>query len=693
MTASGAASSRAEVRSRTVTRDVLTVAGFAVAYLATSFLSRLALIPGSTISMVWPGAGVAAMWVLVRAGAPGRWVTYALIVVLTMMVVALSGGSPVATVTSGIANAVQTAVFAGAMRATCPTIWFSRGTRPLERPQLWWFALAAVAAPLVSSPLVQIDSLTSGGGWRWDLTAMWIARNTGSILVLIPAGLVLGGFLARRRAGAARRRFAEIGWAVRSRPGEWIFVLLLSPLVHVLWFLTVGDLAVVFPLVALAVWAGTRLPTGLASVHAGVVACVVLGITAWGFGPFQHSGSAVIEVTIAQLYTILMCLIGLALALDRDARASLSTELRAARDEARAEAQRLETIIESVQHGIRVVDRTGGLLVRNTAASRLLLGLDGTDVPGVRETVPGAETRVRFRTLDGEPVPPEKLPYRRALAGEEIRDLDLFVRPEGRGERIVSFTTSRLPDTAGAGVVTVMRDVTAEREELRRAARVQAGLLPRVVPDLPGWDLAARFRPAGTVGGDFYDWEGLPGGVVLTLADVMGKGAGAAILAATTRSLLRAHGGDRDVAATLAATDRSMATDLENAGAFVTCFRSWVDATTGEVSYSDAGHGLAAILSPTCAARRLVANGLPLGISPDEPRLTGTDRIAPGEMLLIFSDGVLDAFDGELERAWQDLPWDLRAGDAVDAIMEAASRGVVDDDLTIVALRRHQSPD
>ena len=689
MTTTDTATTLEVVRRRAFSAGVPIVVGFAVAYVVMSLLSRLALVPGSNVSMVWPGAGVAAMWVLARAAAPASWVTYVLISLLTMLVVFLTGGTPVGTVMSGIANAAQAAVFAGIMRLKCPEIWFSGGTRALERSNLWWFALAAFTAPAVTSPLVQVESFTRGDGWDWALMAMWIARNTGSIMVLLPFALVIGGWLLRRKTGTARRRFADLGWSVRSTPTEWITVLVLSPIVHILWFLVITDTAVVFPLIALACWAGTRLPTGLASLHAGMVSCWVLAMTSWGLGPFEESGSPLLQVTIAQLYTIIVCLIGLALALDRDARALLSGDLRLARDDARAEAARLETIIESVQDGIRVVDRDGNLVVRNPAAARLLLGTTGYEGIHLREPIPGSEMRVTMRTLDGEPVPAERLPYRRALAGEEVRDLDLFVRSGAGEERILSFTTSRLPESAGAGVVTVMRDVTAEREELRRAARVQAGLLPQTLPDLPGWDLAARFRPAGSVGGDFYDWEELPGGLVLTLADVMGKGAGAAILAATTRSLLRAHGGHGDVARTLAATDRSMATDLENAGAFVTCFRSSVDGATGEIEYSDAGHGLSVILSPDCGSRRLVANGLPLGIAPDEPRSTGTDRIAPGEMLLIVSDGVLDAFEGELERAWADLPWDLRAGDAVDAIMEAACRGEVGDDLTVVALRRH----
>ena len=109
MAVSESTTTRAVPPPRTLTRGTLMVAAFAVAYLVCSLLSRLALVPGSNISMVWPGAGVAAMWVLARAEAPARWLNYVLIGLLTMLVVALTGGTPLATFASGLANSVQAA--------------------------------------------------------------------------------------------------------------------------------------------------------------------------------------------------------------------------------------------------------------------------------------------------------------------------------------------------------------------------------------------------------------------------------------------------------------------------------------------------------------------------------------------------------------------------------------------------------
>jgi serine phosphatase RsbU (regulator of sigma subunit) len=290
-------------------------------------------------------------------------------------------------------------------------------------------------------------------------------------------------------------------------------------------------------------------------------------------------------------------------------------------------------------------------------------------------------------------VPDAELPFRRALAGEEVRDLDLLVRVPGTPEpRIVTFSSSPIPDASGGGVVTVLRDVTAERTELRRAAQVQASLLPARGLDVPGFDLAARFVPAGSVGGDFYDWQSLPDGLVLTLADVMGKGTAAAILAATTRSVLHAQPSLHDVAGTLAATERAMDADLVNAGAFVTMFRAYVDVADGSVSYTDAGHGLSLIVGADGSARRLSATGLPLGIAPGPARTSAQARLRPGDLLVTFSDGVLDALGGSL----QDLDQVRRvvrgtrsAEEAADAVLSLVrDTRQPEDDLTVVTLLR-----
>lgn len=674
-------------------RSAGVLTGWAAGYALAAVLGRSTLLPDSGVSMVWPAAGFSVLWVIARARGGRLTVDVVLIGLLTSVVVAVTGATPSGALTAGLAAIVQAAVCSAVIARLCPRIWRGRGQRTIERAELWWFFSAAVAGPLVSAPLIGINGVVSGTGWQWEVILLWLARNTGSIILIVPLGLVIGAALRRRRAAARDAAPAPRGAAgVRSRPAEWGAVLVVSPALHAAWFLMFSDLAVVFPLLTLACWAGVRLPTALVTVHSALVASVVVTVTASGAGPFLDMGHPTTAIAIAQLYVGLVCVIGLALALDRDDRAKLSVALARARDSAQAQADLYGTIVDTMGEGVRAVDRDGRVLVRNAAASRLLLG----NRPGGAGGEDGAELDLRgIRNIDGSPLAPEDYPFRRSLAGHEVRDLDLLVRPggslEAADERIVSFTAARLPSTAGGGVVTVLRDVTLERQELHRAAQVQASLLPTETPQLPGYEVAARFVPAGSVGGDFYDWHEVDGGVVLTLADVMGKGPGAAILAATTRSLLRAHGGDADVVRPLVDTEEGMSRDLENISAFVTVFRAFVHAPSGQIRYSDAGHGLSAIVAPDGQVRRLLANGLPLGIAPGEPRSAETEHLEPGEVLLVVSDGVLDALGGsaeDLEPVWATAARASSAADAVEAAVALVSGRELDDDVTVLALRR-----
>ncbi|MEL5990111.1 SpoIIE family protein phosphatase [Microbacterium phosphatis] len=669
--------------------DVVKIAAFAVAYVVTAVAGRLTLLPDSGISTVWPAAAVSVLWVITRAGRAWFALDYALIAVLTIVVVLATGGTTILAVSGGLAATVQTIVCAGVIWYGCRRVWRERGSSPRTRKELWWFIAAAVAGPLVSSPLLEVESLMSGRAWNWSIVLLWLGRNVVSILALCPLGFGIADWIRQRRAGIAPHSLASLGWSVNAHPIEWIALLILVPGVYGFWFTALEHYNVVFPLLALACWSGVRLPRSIVMLQGVLVTIVIVVLTARGRGPFGDVGDATTQVAAAQLYVVLVIVIALALAAERDSRELLVRELATARGNAESQASLFETIIDTITEGVRVVRPDGSTIVRNRAADRLLFGPDTTaaETPVVSDLAHVRDPEGRRLEGDHRALF-EHLPERGSIVTE------LLVHPPGMSsERVVTFTATRLPAPA-EGVVTVLRDVTAEHAELRRAAQVQAGLLPTGSPHVPGYDLAARFVPAGSVGGDFYDWYSIDHGVVITLADVMGKGMGAAILAATTRSLLRAHGGGEDVVQPLIEAERGMARDLDKTGAFVTAFRSFVHAPTGEVAYVDAGHGLSAVLTHDGAARRLESNGLPLGVAPDEMRTAAREKLEPGDVLLVVSDGVLDAIGGsvdDLADLWAELPRDVPAADVVEAVVQRAAAGEMDDDLTVLALRR--SPD
>ncbi len=682
--------------------DLAMIGGFALLYAAAGLVGRTTVLAGGNVSLVWPAAGVSVLWLVGRARRPWPWLDLVLIGLVTVLVAGVTG-TPWRITPVGAAPALVQAVVATLIvRRHLPRVWAARGRQQIGRvDELWWLLLAGLVSSVVSAPFVALVLRIGWGPWSPDVLLLWCVRNTASVLTLGLLGFTVGEWwvrrAARQAAGSARDRWDETR---RARLAEYTAALVLAPLLYAVWFVGFGEIALVFPLIALTVWAGSRLATPFVVLHSTAMAVATVALTIAGIGPFLSLEGATTQVAVAQLYVGLVSFIGMSLALARDERAVLLGELGAARDRAQEQAALLATIVDTISEGVRVVDRRGHVVVRNPAATRLLVGvpqLESAGAPDVTGRVgdrdlDGADL-VGLSHLDGSPLIEAELPFRQALAGTEVRDLDLLVRTPGSpGPRIVSFSSARIPDASGGGAVTVLRDVTAEREELRRAAQIQASLLPTLTPRVPGYGLAARFVPAGSVGGDFYDWQVVPGGVVVTLADVMGKGPGAAILAATTRSVLHVPEVGPDVLATLTATERAMEEDLENAGAFVTMFRVHLDARSGALTYADAGHGLTLILHADGSSQRLTATGLPLGIAFGVPRTSSAAQLDPGDLMLTFSDGVLDAVGGsvgDLTRVVHAAGTARTADEAVATVLALVEgAGPQPDDLTVVALLR-----
>lgn len=232
--------------------------------------------------------------------------------------------------------------------------------------------------------------------------------------------------------------------------------------------------------------------------------------------------------------------------------------------------------------------------------------------------------------------------------------------------------------------------------ELARAAQVQAELLPRETPALSGFELAARCLPASEVGGDFYDWQHLPGTLGLTVGDVMGKGMPAALLMATVRAVLRAVWSQHSPSAAVQFAARALDGDLARSGAFVTLFHGQLDLATATMRYVDGGHGHVVFKRADGSIEELRPWGLPLGVLSEEQYAEGTVTFGPGDLLVVYSDGLTDARP-EL-RDKQALGALLEQGRTASEIAEmlagrASERGgPLPDDLTIVALRRTPKP-
>jgi serine phosphatase RsbU (regulator of sigma subunit)/anti-sigma regulatory factor (Ser/Thr protein kinase) len=207
--------------------------------------------------------------------------------------------------------------------------------------------------------------------------------------------------------------------------------------------------------------------------------------------------------------------------------------------------------------------------------------------------------------------------------------------------------------------------------ELDIAHRIQRALLPRQLPQLPGFSLAASWESARQVGGDFYDAVPLDANtLLLVVADVMGKGVPAAMFATIMRSLLRALvGRSRRPAQLLKRLNELLYDELSSVGMFITVQLVVVDVLDRKLTAASAGHCPVIIATPNGLAPLRIA-GTPLGILPHATYKEQTTELTAPAGLLLYTDGVTEALNPAGEMFGQDrlLDW-LRAhlGESADA--------------------------
>ena len=244
--------------------------------------------------------------------------------------------------------------------------------------------------------------------------------------------------------------------------------------------------------------------------------------------------------------------------------------------------------------------------------------------------------------------------------------------------------------------------------ELAIGRDIQRSFLPDTLPSVDGGDLSARFQPARQVAGDFYDAFALPDGRLgLVMADVCDKGVGAALFMALFRSLLRVLArqefSDPDprtvVVHTLASINDYIAQTHSKANMFATVFFAVLSPATGELQYVNAGHDPPVVLDPgSPAPRRLAPTGPAVGLQAGLLFRAESTVLAPGALLLAFTDGVTDARDQEEALCDEDrllallgAEPDASVGALLDSIEAALASHVGDgprfDDISLLAVR------
>jgi len=188
----------------------------------------------------------------------------------------------------------------------------------------------------------------------------------------------------------------------------------------------------------------------------------------------------------------------------------------------------------------------------------------------------------------------------------------------------------------------------AERElhgqELQRAREIQQSLLPKEIPQVPGFEIDGFWEPASIVGGDYYDVIRLsPTKLGICIADVVGKSVSAALLMANVQASVRAFATESLAPSALCGRVNSVLCANIASGKFVTLFYGVLDAASGSLYYTNAGHLLPIVVRADGEAKELQNGGAVVGVFPGWRYEDSVAQLNPGDRLLLFTDGITEA--------------------------------------------------
>ena len=267
---------------------------------------------------------------------------------------------------------------------------------------------------------------------------------------------------------------------------------------------------------------------------------------------------------------------------------------------------------------------------------------------------------------------------------------------------LTTLAAQAAPAIRVAQLVREQASEAAERErlaqELRVATLIQQQFLPRELPHLPEWQIAAFYGPARAVGGDFYDFVKMPDGRIgIAVGDVTDKGVPAALVMARTHSILRAEASRLTSPGEILSRANDLLVPEMPARMFVTCLFAVLDPPSGRIVIANAGHNLPFVRTGTDVGE-LRATGMPLGLLPGIEYEEIESVIEPGSNMLLYSDGLVEAHDASrqmygFDRLRNELGGDDAGSELIDRLLETLREFTgpeheQEDDITLVTLRR-----
>jgi PAS domain S-box-containing protein len=323
---------------------------------------------------------------------------------------------------------------------------------------------------------------------------------------------------------------------------------------------------------------------------------------------------------------------------------------------------------------------------------------------------PAAETVFGYPTADlmNRPIS--------SLEPSDDGGLSRALRSAETDRALLEVASTRLDLSERRWFVLFARDITEKRrnenelrrrdEEMRAAREIQQRLFPRRAPHVEGFEIAGTSVPADATGGDYYDFlPMLDDHVGLAVADVSGHGLGPSLLMVETRALLRAVARNRiDPGEILTRANRVLSEDVEGEH-YVTIIFVRLDPRTGELVHASAGHPAAVVIRASGETKaQLRRTSGPLGFPMRQPPTSAAPmRLEPGDVLLLYTDGILEARRGPdhpdageefgIQRVLATLREHVNepAADIVRSLCQAAmdfvAPGTIEDDLTLLVVK------
>lgn len=238
------------------------------------------------------------------------------------------------------------------------------------------------------------------------------------------------------------------------------------------------------------------------------------------------------------------------------------------------------------------------------------------------------------------------------------------------------------------------------QDELALASKIQLELLPKAMPVVPCYDIAGSATPAEAIGGDYFDFIGVDDGkLAICIADISGKGLSAALLMANLQATIRAQTLMRLPPGECLRHSNTLLSRSTELHKFATCFYAVLEAEGNEVRYSNAGHDPPLLFSMNGGTARLRTGGLVLGFLEHVEYQEEVIRMDPGDVLVMYSDGITEAEDDQGRQFGEQRLCDVvrahlaePAYRTVESILDAVHAHAGDhgqpDDMTVVVVRR-----